>query len=64
MEKAFWMGMLICMVLIFMYAGYKSKGMDYTAGQGFFKKSGYSIPEDNKQEFEDYSPYDYDDLRK
>ena len=64
MEKALWLGLLICMILICMYASYKTKGMDYTAGQGFFKKIGYSIPEDNKQEFEDYSPYDYDDLRK
>ena len=64
MEKAFWIGLLICMMLIIMYSAYKSRGMDYAAGQGFYKKSGYMMPEDNKESFEDYSPYEYDDLRK
>lgn len=64
MEKVFWIAMLIVMILIIMYAMYKNRGMDYSAGRGFFTNSDNSMPEDNKNEFSDYDPYDYDNLRK
>lgn len=64
MEKAFWIAMLIVMILIGMYGAYKNRGMDYSAGRGWFKNSDNAMPEDNREEFSDYNPYDYDDLRK
>lgn len=64
MEKAFWIFMLICMVLISMYAFYKNKGMDYSAGKGFWKNSDYSSEDEDNGEFSDYDPYHYDNLRK
>ena len=64
MEKALWITLLICMILIIMYAFYKKRGMDYTAGQGFWKNSEYDIENEQGKDFSDYDPYHYDNLRK
>ncbi len=51
-------------MLLIMYSYYRTKGMDYSAGRGFWKNSDYAMKEDNKEEFSDYNPYNYDNLRK
>ena len=63
MKIVIWIFLLICLILI-MYSYYKTKGMDYSAGRGFWKNSDYAMKEDNKEEFSDYNPYNYDNLRK
>ena len=64
MEQAFWIFMLICTILIGMYAFYKTKGMDYSAGQGFWKNSEYNMDSNKKGDISDYDPYHYDNPRK
>lgn len=59
-----WIILFIVMIGIAMYAGYRVKGENYSAGRGMFKNSENDMPEYKKNDFSDYNPYDYKSMRK
>ncbi len=59
----FWIFLLIVMVLIGFWGGYKKTGEGYSAGRGLFKNSEYDIDDSNK-DFSDYEPWEHKDMRK
>lgn len=59
-----WIILLIVMIAIGMYGGYRFRGENYSSGRGMFKNSEYDMPEDKNGDFSDYDPYEFKNLRK
>lgn len=58
-----WVIILIVIVLIGGYGAYRFSGEGYSAGRGMFKNSDENLSE-KKDDFTDYDPYEFKDLRK
>ena len=59
-----WIILLILMIAIAMYASYRFKGENYSAGRGMFKNSDNDLPEFRNNEFSHYDPYEFKNMRK
>lgn len=56
--------MLLCIAIIIAGLGiYKKNGEGYSAGRGMFKNSEDYMP-DKKDDFVDYEPWEYKNMRK
>ncbi len=58
-----WVILLIVMIGIGMHGAYRMRGEGYSAGRGMFKNSEDNISE-NKDDFSDYDPYEFRNMRK
>lgn len=59
-----WIIILGAVMAILVIGVYKQKGEGYSAGRGMFRNSDYDLPENKKDDFNDYEPWNYDDMRK
>lgn len=59
----FWIFMLIVIVLIGAFGGYRKIGEGYSAGRGIFKNSDYDLDESNG-DISDYEPWEFKNMRK
>lgn len=55
--------MLIVIVLIGAFGGYRKIGEGYSAGRGIFKNSDYDLNESNG-DISDYDPWEFKNMRK
>ena len=62
--KMIWIFLLIVIIVIGMYASYRFNGENYSAGRGMFENSDYDMPEYKNNEFSDYDPYEFKNMRK
>lgn len=58
-----WIILLCIAVIIIGISYYKISGEGYSAGRGMFKNSDNDISE-NKNDFSDYEPWEYKNMRK
>lgn len=58
-----WVVILIVMLLIGGYGAYRFSGEGYSAGRGMFKNSDDCMNE-HKDDFSDYDPYEFKNMRK
>ncbi len=55
--------MLIILIVIVMIGVYKKTGEGYSAGRGMFRNSEYDMPENKKEDFNDYEPWNHKNMR-
>ena len=60
----FWIILLVVLVVIGFAGGFKNTGERYSAGRGFFRNSEYDLPENTKDDFNDYEPWNHDKMLK
>ena len=58
-----WIVLLIILVLIGAYGGYKKTGEGYSAGRGMFRGSEDDLDDDRK-DFSDYEPWEHNNMRE
>lgn len=60
-----WIILLCLAVLLVGVAIYRKSGEGYSAGRGMFKMSDDNIYNDKeKEDFSDYEPFNFDDMRR
>lgn len=59
----FWMFMLVVIVLISIFGGYRKTGEGYSAGRGIFKNSDYDL-DDSRGDLSDYDPWEFKNMRR
>lgn len=59
-----WIFLLLVLAVIATIGRYKTTGEKYSAGRGMFRESGYDMPEDRNDDFNDYEPWNHDDMRE